>query len=201
MNLLDPGFLKFGFRRWVTQLRQARAHYDVVRKNPTLRLEEDVQILSPDRLFLGEDVLIMKGAILDCGGLEWCDYRGRITLGDRCAIGSYSVLIGAGEIIMENDSGLAFGVHLIAQEGRLLADGMTTKSQNCQLDFQPIIMREGSWATSGAIILAGSEIGKKSVIGPGAVVKGKVPPNSMVIGNPGRILPLRQSEDGAYRPW
>lgn len=198
-KLLDPQFLAFLLRDTVRRLEKARLYHDLLRKNPTLKIDDDVHIISPERLSLGKGVLLQKGTVLNCGGMEWCDYRGQITLGDRCAIGPYCVLLGAGEIEMESDSGLAPGVSVISQEGDVLADGLTTKTENVQLRFEKIVFREGAWATTGAIILAGSDIGKKSIIGPGAVVKGKVPPHSLVLGNPGRILALRPTAEGSFR--
>ncbi|MCD7710451.1 MAG: hypothetical protein LUI04_03750 [Porphyromonadaceae bacterium] len=41
---------------------------------------------------------------------------------------------------------------------------------------------------AGAIILPGSRIGDNVIIGAGAVVKGEIPSNSVVIGNPCKIL-------------
>jgi maltose O-acetyltransferase len=43
----------------------------------------------------------------------------------------------------------------------------------------------------GAILLPGTEIGEDSVVGAGAVVHGKVPPGSLVVGNPGKVSPVK----------
>lgn len=44
---------------------------------------------------------------------------------------------------------------------------------------------------AGAIILPGVSIGKNCLIGAGAVVRGSIPDNSVVVGNPGKIVGLR----------
>ncbi len=41
---------------------------------------------------------------------------------------------------------------------------------------------------AGAVILAGSSIGDDSIVGALAVVRGEVPPGSLVVGNPGRVV-------------
>jgi maltose O-acetyltransferase len=41
---------------------------------------------------------------------------------------------------------------------------------------------------AGAIILPGSRIGDDSIVGAGAVVRGDVPPRSLVVGNPARVV-------------
>ena len=38
------------------------------------------------------------------------------------------------------------------------------------------------------IILPGTTIGDNAIIGSGAVVKGVIPPNSVVVGNPSRVV-------------
>lgn len=39
-----------------------------------------------------------------------------------------------------------------------------------------------------SMILPGTEIGDNSIVAAGAVVKGKFPPNSIIAGNPGRVI-------------
>jgi len=42
-----------------------------------------------------------------------------------------------------------------------------------------------------AVILPGTSIGEDSVIGAGAVVRGEVPAGSLVMGNPGKVSPVK----------
>ncbi|RYY70023.1 MAG: sugar O-acetyltransferase, partial [Chitinophagaceae bacterium] len=44
------------------------------------------------------------------------------------------------------------------------------------------------WIGAGAIILQGVTVGKKSIVGAGAVVTKDVPPGVVVAGNPARII-------------
>jgi maltose O-acetyltransferase len=41
---------------------------------------------------------------------------------------------------------------------------------------------------AGAILLPGSRIGDDSIVGAGAVVRGDVPPGSLVVGNPAKVV-------------
>jgi acetyltransferase-like isoleucine patch superfamily enzyme len=43
----------------------------------------------------------------------------------------------------------------------------------------------------GAILLPGTILGEDSVVAAGAVVHGEIPPNSMVIGNPAKVSPVK----------
>jgi carbonic anhydrase/acetyltransferase-like protein (isoleucine patch superfamily) len=56
----------------------------------------------------------------------------------------------------------------------------------------------------GAIILDGAEIGARSIIGAGALVTGgkKIPPGSLVIGSPGKVVrQLSLDEQAGIRVW
>lgn len=47
---------------------------------------------------------------------------------------------------------------------------------------------EGSWIGAGATIIQGVSIGKWAIVGAGAVILKDVPDNSVVVGNPGRVV-------------
>lgn len=51
------------------------------------------------------------------------------------------------------------------------------------------------WIGSGATIMSGSIIGDGAVIGARAVVAGKIPPYSIAVGNPARVVKYRFSKD------
>jgi len=53
---------------------------------------------------------------------------------------------------------------------------------------EPTIVRRGASIGTGATILGGLEIGARSIVGAGAVVTKNVPPDSIVAGNPARII-------------
>lgn len=52
----------------------------------------------------------------------------------------------------------------------------------------PITVEDGVWIGAGAIITAGVTIGKNAVVGAGSVVTKDVPPFSVVVGNPARLV-------------
>lgn len=54
--------------------------------------------------------------------------------------------------------------------------------------FMPVIIEDGVWLGSGAIVNPGVTIGRDSVVGAGAVVTDNVPSGSVVAGVPARII-------------
>lgn len=53
---------------------------------------------------------------------------------------------------------------------------------------RPVVVERGAWVGAGAIILPGVSIGRNSVIGAGAIVTKDVPPFSVAVGNPARVI-------------
>ena len=53
---------------------------------------------------------------------------------------------------------------------------------------KPITIGDNAWLGGGAIVLAGVSIGENAIVGAGAVVTKEVPPNSLVVGNPARVV-------------
>ncbi len=54
--------------------------------------------------------------------------------------------------------------------------------------FGKIIIGDNSVIGSLSIILPNTEIGENCIVGAGSVVRGKIPDNSVVIGNPGKVV-------------
>ena len=54
--------------------------------------------------------------------------------------------------------------------------------------FKPIVLKENCFVGAGAILLPGATVGKNSIVGAGSVVKGTVPDNTVVAGNPAKAI-------------
>ena len=53
---------------------------------------------------------------------------------------------------------------------------------------KPIKIEDNAWLGGGAIILGGVIVGENAIVGAGAVVTKGVPPNTVVMGNPARVV-------------
>jgi acetyltransferase-like isoleucine patch superfamily enzyme len=52
----------------------------------------------------------------------------------------------------------------------------------------PVTIKDGAWINFGAIVLKGVTIGEGAVVAAGAVVTKDVPANTVVAGNPARVV-------------
>lgn len=53
---------------------------------------------------------------------------------------------------------------------------------------KPVVIEKNVWIAAGAIVIGGVTVGENSVVAAGSVVTRDVPPNSLVGGNPARII-------------
>ncbi|MDP6180708.1 MAG: acyltransferase, partial [Desulfatiglandales bacterium] len=157
--------------------------YKVETRNPTVLIEEGVQILNRKNLFLGKHIHIAKGTILHCGGGEWCNNGGKITIGDHVAIASYSILYGAGEIEIGDRCQFGPGVMVIAQSLDMdtIRDETTLDRPTAPHVFSKVTLEEGVMVGAGSTILMGVTLGRGAYIAGGSVIKKDVPPYSFVI--------------------
>lgn len=88
------------------------------------------------------------------------------------------------------------GIHIGAKS--VVTFGVTILSHDF-VNNRHFDTRIGRWCFIGAhsIILPGVEIGDHSIVGAGSVVVHNVPPNSLVAGNPARIIET-EIETGPY---
>ena len=79
-------------------IREKRHEFLLKEKYPSCLFETGVQIKSPKNLVLGKNIIIQKNTILHCGGMEWSNFKGHITIGDDSVISPNCVFYGAGGI-------------------------------------------------------------------------------------------------------
>lgn len=53
---------------------------------------------------------------------------------------------------------------------------------------KPIVIEQNVWIAAGVIVIGGVTVGENSVIAAGSVVTKNVPPNTLVGGNPARVI-------------
>jgi acetyltransferase-like isoleucine patch superfamily enzyme len=94
--------------------------------------------------------------------------RSSITIGDN-------TLIGGNSKILDND------FHPIEIETR-------NADIKEKIGTRPVVIGKNCFIGCNALILKGTELGDGCVVGAGAVVSGKFPPNSVIAGNPAKVI-------------
>ncbi|MBF0228904.1 MAG: acyltransferase [Desulfamplus sp.] len=113
----------------------------------------------------------------------------------------------------KNISGIVIGDHVLISPGvRISAASQIIISDNCMIasnayitdsDWHgiydrslppdvahPVKLENNVWIGDSAIICKGVTIGENSIIGAGAVVSSNIPPNSIAVGNPAKVVKM-----------
>ena len=108
------------------------------------------------------------------------DYANRIEIGKHVFINSNFICMSHGYVAIED------GV-MIAPRVTLLTANHDLYNRRI-LKCKPIRICKNAWIGAGAIILAGVTIGENAVVAAGAVVTKDVAPNTVVGGNPAKVI-------------
>jgi acetyltransferase-like isoleucine patch superfamily enzyme len=119
---------------------------------------------------------------------------GAVLLGDRVRVGIGSVIIGP--VTMGNGSGL--GQHVfVSGFNHGYKDGTKNSSQQ-SLDIKPVIIEDDAHIGANSVITAGVTIGRRTQIGAGSVVTKSIPPFSIAVGNPCRVIKQFNPQTGDW---
>jgi acetyltransferase-like isoleucine patch superfamily enzyme len=177
----------------------------VVGKQPTLSPRSTAARDELPPLELGPGTTVSTGAVVFAG----TRIGARVIVGDqacvreRCEIGD-DVVIGRGSLV-ENDSAIGALTKIQAmayitaystlEENVFIAPCVQTTNDNFmgRTDKRHELMRgptirRGARVGGGAVLCPGVEIGAEAFVGAGAVVVKDVPPRTVVVGNPARVL-------------
>ena len=122
---------------------------------------------------------VMPGAVIgaDCNICDHTYIEGGVTLGDRVTLKS-GVYLWVG-VTIEDDV-------FIGPQATFTNDLMPRSRQPFELT-ETMVCR-GASIGAGAVILAGVTVGERAMIGAGAVVTKDVPADTVVAGNPARVI-------------
>lgn len=113
-----------------------------------------------------------------------CDYGSLTNIGRDVFINSNAYFMDGGSITIGNN------VFIGPNSGFYTADhALDYASRNIGLEkASPIIVGDNVWIGAHVAVMPGVEIGDGCVIGAGSVVTRDIPPNSLVMGTPARII-------------
>ncbi len=107
-------------------------------------------------------------------------------VGCRCKISSHSFICEG--VTIEDNVFIGHGVVFINDTYPRATTVAGTLQNEQDWKVEPTLVRRGASIGSGATILANLTIGENALVGAGCVVTKDVPANSIVAGNPARIL-------------
>ena len=155
-------------------------------------MQNNINAVAPD-VKLGRDVKIYNFVNLygcDIGDETrigaFVEIQKNVIIGKRCKIQSHTFICEG--VVIEDEVMVAHGVMFINDKdpGAVNPDGSLKTEENWVCI--PTLVKKRAAIGSNATIMCGITIGEGALIGAGAVVTKDVPPDTIVTGNPAKIL-------------
>ncbi|KAB8317957.1 acyltransferase [Tolypothrix campylonemoides VB511288] len=174
-------------------------------------IEDGVKFLNTSCIDIGNGVNIIHGVSINASGQP----NNRVYLGDKVSlergvdmramkdtcihidegtfIGPYVCLAGPGNIKIGKSCLIAAHVGIFANNH--IFDDPTEIIENQGLTRKGIVIEDDCWLGHAVTVLDGVTIGKGSVIGAGAVVTKDIPPFSIAVGVPAKVIKSRKAKE------
>jgi acetyltransferase-like isoleucine patch superfamily enzyme len=118
---------------------------------------------------------------------------GKLRIGDRVFLNTGVFVSCVHEITIGNDVAIANDAYL--------TDSDSHGVEGRKVREAPIRIGDGAWIGARAIILPGVTIGARALVAAGAVVTRDVPNDTLVGGNPARVIRELIYPDGVTKAW
>jgi acetyltransferase-like isoleucine patch superfamily enzyme len=148
--------------------------------------------ITPD-VKLGRDVKLSK--FINLYGCEigdetkigaFVEIQKHATIGKRCKISSHTFVCEG--VIIEDNVFVGHGVTFINDSYPRATTGGGNLQTEADWKVERTVVKKGASIGSGATILSNTSIGENAIVGAGSVVTKDVPANSIVAGNPAKVL-------------
>ena len=113
-------------------------------------------------------------------------------VGKHCKISSHTFICEG--VTVEDNVFVGHGVVFINDSYPRATNPDGTLQTDQDWKVETTVVKKGASVGSGATILANVTIGENAIVGAGSVVTKSVPPNTVVAGNPAKVLRTIESE-------
>jgi acetyltransferase-like isoleucine patch superfamily enzyme len=140
---------------------------------------------TPGGITIGDNTFVMHGAVLHVYNFRDLPHA-FIQIGANGIVGEGTVIRGQGGVTIGDNVLIAPKVQVLAVEHTFGLPDVPVMHQG--LRARGVTIGDGAWLGAGCIVLDGVTVGAGAVIGAGAVVTKDVPPHSVALGVPARVV-------------
>jgi acetyltransferase-like isoleucine patch superfamily enzyme len=146
-----------------------------------------------DDVRLGRDVQLSK--FINLYGCEvgdgtkigaFVEVQKNATIGKLCKISSHTFICEG--VIIEDNVFIGHGVTFINDSYPRATTSEGKMQTEADWRVERTVIKKGASIGSGVTILSNTEVGENAIVGAGSVVTKSVPANSVVAGNPAKVL-------------
>jgi acetyltransferase-like isoleucine patch superfamily enzyme len=134
---------------------------------------------------IGEDVRFRSPVVIHNSDSAVGRYFKKLEVGPHCYFGRELFLDLQDKIVVEDHVTVSHRVMILTHTD---AGTSPLKNTSIRTSAAPVRIRSGAYIGANVTILQGVEIGRSSIVGAGAVVTRSVPPRSVVVGVPARVV-------------
>jgi len=181
-----------GFLRWI-RIKKAQL-YTLAVKGDFGSIGKDSVIVTPflsfnpKGIYLGENVSVFGNCWFDCiGEYAGKKFEPRLEIGDGTSVGSNAHFIACDRV--------SIGKNVVIAQRVYISDNLhgyedISKDIMAQplVHPGPVTIEDEVWLGEGVCVLPNVTIGKHSVIGSNAVVTSNIPPYSVAVGVPAKVI-------------
>ena len=199
-------FIRWFGRKLVTLVRNAEADLQrdalagFANKPENLLIESPSRIINAKFITVGDNVSLGPGCMLNAirrypgqflsdvpDDVEIQYYEPTINIGNRVSATGYLTVSAVESVTIEDDVIFASSVFIADHShGRSRTD-VAYKYQPLQ-DIEPVRIGRGCWIGEHVVVMPGVEIGEFSIIGANSIVTRDIPPKSIAVGSPIKVV-------------
>jgi len=154
-----------------------------------VRIFEFTRLTGARQISIGDHVLVDDFVFLQ-GGAGLC-------IGSYVHIASFASITGGGSASVGNFCNIASGARILTGTERVDGSGLmgpTVPAERRSVQRSSTILRDYVFIGANAVVLPGVRIGEGAVIGAGSVVREDIPPWTINVGAPTRVVGTRRSD-------
>jgi acetyltransferase-like isoleucine patch superfamily enzyme len=156
-----------------------------------LSIERMPHIVGTPRIVVGDDVRI-SGVIGIAGGRTVDNPE--IVFGSRVFIGHQTHFVIAKQIVIEEGAAIAANCYIADNDGH--ARDLESRLKGLPPlpdEVKPVRICRNAWLGRGSYVLKGVTIGEGAIVGVGSIVISDIPPFTVAMGNPARVVQRLQT--------
>lgn len=168
-------------------------------RNPRVTIAPDAAI-SPAAMInprsgaieIGARSMVSPGAVV----------AGNVKIGNDSSVQNYTIVVGYGNSdnptgLVRIGNGVRIGAHCMIIGGNHRFSDPSTPIHKQGIEPKPIVICDDVWIGGNVNIIAGVTIGSGCVIGAGSVVTHDIPPMSVAVGAPAKVIRKREKSEAA----